>query len=243
MRIPPPTSLPEPGAVLITRPEPGASATAAHLLRRGFSPVLAPLLRIRHLQPSLPEAHRLQALLAASANALPALAAAHREAPLYVVGDATADEARALGFGSVSSAAGDAAALAALVAGACRPKAGPLLLAAGARQGGKLAAALRGKGFAVIRRSVYAARPVATLPDSARASLSEGRIATALFFSGETAAAFARLVAAAGLSAALAPVAAVAIGPAVASALRPLPFRSVRVALRPTEEAVLAMLE
>jgi len=235
--------LPEAGAVLITRPEPGASATAAHLLSRGFSPVLAPLLRIRRRQPRLPEPHRLQALLVTSANALPALAATHRRVPLYAVGDATATEARALGFAPVTSAGGDATALAALVSGVCQPQAGPLLLAAGARQGGGLAAALRGRGFAVIRRSVYAAAPVATLPDSARASLSEGRIAAALFFSAETAQTFARLVAAAGLSTALAPVAAVAIGPAAASALRPLPFRSVRVALRPTEEAVLAMLE
>ncbi|MGH7121307.1 MAG: uroporphyrinogen-III synthase [Acetobacteraceae bacterium] len=235
--------MPEAGAILITRPEPGASATAAHLLGRGFIPVLAPLLRIRRLQPRLPGPDRIQALVVTSANALPALAVAHRQVPLYVVGDATAAEARALGFTVVTSAGGDATALSALVDSACQPKREPLLLATGARQGGRLAAALRVGRFAVIRRSVYAAEPVAKLPKSARTSLAEGRIAAALFFSGETAATFTRLVAIAGLSAALTPVAAMVIGPAAARALRPLPFRSVRVALRPTEEAVLAMLE
>lgn len=235
--------MPEAGGILITRPEPGASATAAHLLGRGFSPVLAPLLRIRRLQPRLPDPDRIQALVATSANALPALAAAYRQVSLYLVGDATATKASAYGFKRVASAGGNAAALAALVGSACRPDSGPLLLAAGARQGGALAASLRANGFAVIRRSVYAAQPVAKLPDAARTSLAEGRITAALFFSGETATTFTRLVATAGLSAALAPVAAVAIGPAAAHALRPLPFRCVRVALRPTEEAVLAMLE
>ncbi|MGH7069854.1 MAG: uroporphyrinogen-III synthase, partial [Acetobacteraceae bacterium] len=212
-------------AVLITRPQPGAAATAQRLAGMGFRPVVAPLLTIRRLAPELPAAAHLQAVLVASAQALPALAAAHRRLPLYVVGDATAKAASALGFEKVTSAAGDAAALAALVAAACRPTAGPLLLAVGARQGGRLAAALRRKRFAVIRRSVYAALPVARLPDPARAALCGGCLRAALFFSGETASHFARLVGTAGLSAALAPVTAIAIGEAAAAALRPLPFR------------------
>ncbi len=234
--------MPDPAAILITRPEPGASATAARLAALGFRPVVAPLLTIRRRAPELPAATHLQAALVASVQALPALAAAHRGVPLYVVGDATAGAARALGFKTVISAAGDAAALATLVAAACRPAAGPLLLAAGRGRGEELAATLREAGFAVIRRSVYAAFPVARLPAAARAGLREARIETALFFSGETAATFVRLIGAAGLRTALLPVAAIAIGPAAAAALRPLPFRSVRVAVRPTEEAVLAKL-
>ncbi|MGH7070555.1 MAG: uroporphyrinogen-III synthase, partial [Acetobacteraceae bacterium] len=74
-------------------------------------------------------------------------------------------------------------------------------------------------------------------------ALCGGCLRAALFFSGETASHVARLVGTAGLSAELAPVTAIAIGEAAAAALRPLPFRSVRVAVRPTEEAVLAMLE
>ncbi len=185
----------------------------------------------------------MQATLATSANALSALASLYGGHHLYVVGDATAARARSLGFRAVTSAAGDAAALSLLVARACRPEEGPLLLAAGARQGGRLAEALRAEGFAVLRRSVYAARPMARLPAAARSSLAERRVVAALFFSAGAAETFVRLVGAAGLVAALAPLAAVAIGPAAASILRPLPFRCVRVALEPTEEAVLAMLE
>jgi uroporphyrinogen-III synthase len=203
---------------------------------------VAPLLGIRARRARLPDPARLQAVLATSGNALPGLPAPYRSLPLYTVGDATAERARGLGFATVSSAAGDAAALAELLSRACRPDAGPLLLAAGARQGERLSAALRAQGFAVLRRVLYAAVPVRRMPPSARQALIEKRIAAALFFSAETAETFARLVAEAGLAGELARVTALAIGEPAASALRRLPFRSVRVAVRPTEEALLAML-
>lgn len=209
----------------------------------GFIPVCAPLLRIRQRDPRLPDPDILQAALATSANALPALAQRHSGLPLYVVGDATAAEARARGFSSVTSAAGDAAALAALVGRTCSPAAGPLLLAAGAGRGEELVAVLRAAGFMVRRRTVYAVRPVSRLPAPARTALAGGTIRAALFYSNATAETFVRLVTTAGLAQTLGAVEAVAIGAAAAATLRPLPFRAVRVALRPTEEALLAMLE
>ena len=226
----------------MTRPEPGAAATAAQLAVRGFEPVVAPMLRLCWRAARLPEAGAVQAVVVTSGNALPGLAASLRQVPLYAVGDATAARARALGFASVASAGGDAGALAALVGRACRPGGGALLLASSARQGGALAAALRGEGFAVLRRVLYEARPVGRLPEVARAALGEGRVAAALFFSAETAEAFVRLVGAAGLGGVLANVTALAIAEPAASVLRRLPFRAVRVALRPNEGALLAML-
>ncbi len=234
--------MPDRPGVLVTRPEPGASATSARLAELGCAPLVAPLLGIRARRARLPDPAHLQAVVATSGNALPGIPAPYRSLPLYTVGDATAARARALGFATVTSAAGDAAALAALVVPACRPDAGPLLLAAGALQGERLAASLRAQGFAVHRRTLYAAVPVRRLPPAARQALAEKRIAAALFFSAETAETFARLVTAAGLAAELAGVTALAIGEPAAGALRRLPFRSVRVALRPTEEALLAML-
>ena len=234
--------MPDASGVLVTRPEPGASATSARLAELAFAAIIAPLLRVRPRPARLPEPAGLQAVLVTSLNALPGLPAPYYQLPLYTVGDATAARARGLGFAAVVSAAGDAAALAALVGRACRPESGPLLLAAGARQGGALAAALRGRGFSVLRRTLYAAEPVSRLPETARAALAEGRITAALFFSAETAATFARLIAEARLEASLASVMALAIAEPTAAVLRRLPFRSVRVALRPNEEALLAML-
>lgn len=237
--------MPDPVAarvILVTRPEPGATETATALAARGFTPLIAPALAIRRLKGRLPPASVLQAVLLTSGQALPRLGAAYHEVPALVVGDATAARARAHGFAAVESAAGDAAALVTLARASCDPAAGPLLLACGRGDGEALAAGLREIGFKVLRRVVYAAQPVPGLEAAARRALAAGRVERALFFSAASARAFAAQVAAAGLVADLAPVEALAIAAPTAAALGVLPWRAVRVAVRPTMESLLALL-
>ena len=229
-------------SVLVTRPEPGAGATARRLAALGLAPVLAPLLVVRPLAPALPAADALQAVLATSGNAVRALPANLHQLPLLAVGQATALEARRAGFVRVRIADGDAAALAGLTERCCEPAGRPLLLAAGENQGGGLAAALRRRGFAVELRAVYRAEAVAELPPPARAALAAGGLRAALFFSAETARVFVRLVLAAGLGEAVRSVAALALAAPVADALAGLPWRGVRVALSPNQDELLALL-
>jgi uroporphyrinogen-III synthase len=228
--------------VLITRPEPGASETAARVAALGFQPVIAPVLTVRTFRASLPPAGDLQAILAASANAIPALPQSHRDLPLLAVGEATASRARAAGFSQVSSADGDASALAVLAAQSCNRDAAPLLLATGRGQGHALAADLRARGFRVVRRVVYAAEPVRSLPAPARSALANGTLTAALFFSAETARQFVRMLSRARLHEAVRTVDALAIGQPAAVALQALPWRRIRVADRPTQDAMLALL-
>ena len=230
-------------SVLITRPEPGASETAERVAALGLLPVVAPLLEINTLSVAWPPSGEVQAILVTSGNAIPALPASHRHLPLLAVGQATAERARQAGFKEVQSADGDASALADLAERVCRPHGGPLLLATGRRQGHALATELRRRGFAVVRRVVYAAEPVPLLPDPARSALTAGVLRAALFFSAETAQAGVRLIEAAGLSDAVRAVDAVAIGQPAAVALEALPWRRVRVAARPDQDAMLALLQ
>jgi uroporphyrinogen-III synthase len=236
--------LPDPvrDSVLITRPQPGADETAARVAALGWRPVVAPLLEIRRLNGSLPMATSIQAVLVASGNALPGLARRYRRRPLLAVGDATAARARAAGFTQVWSAGADAAALAALAGRRCDPAGAPLLLAAGRGQSLVLATALRSRGFRVIRRTVYASVPVATLPAPAANTLRSGRLRAILFFSAETARQFARLLTRAGLREPVTSVDACAIGAAAAAAIEGLPWRRVRRAAQPTQDAMLALL-
>ena len=226
--------------MLITRPEPGLGDTAARVAALGYEPILAPLLEVRTRCGSLPE--KVQAVLVTSGNAIAALTAGHRHLKLLTVGAATAARARAAGFADVTSADGDASALAALAGERCRRDAGPLLLASGRGQGAALAAELRGFGFRVIRRVVYAAIPVARLPTGARDALASGRVAAALFFSAETARHCVRLLRGAQLQAAVTAVDALAIGQPAAVALHALPWRRIAVADRPNQDAMLALL-
>ena len=225
-------------AALITRPLPAAEATAARVRALGRPAVLAPLLAIRALAAGLPEAPA--AIAVTSGHALAGLPARLHGVPLFAVGAATAARARAAGFAHVASADGDAAALAALLARDA--PAGELLLAVGEGQGAALEQALAAAGCRVLRRAVYAAEPVDSLPAEARAALTAGTLGAALFFSAETARVFVRLVTAAGLAENLAAIDACAIGRPAAVALETLRWRRIRLAASPTEDAMLALL-
>jgi uroporphyrinogen-III synthase len=231
----------EAGAVLITRPEPGASATAARVAAMGLVPIVAPLLEIHSLPIHLPPGG-IAAVLVASGNAVDALPANCRMLPLLAVGAATARRAELAGFTNVKSADGDAVALASLVRAHVGPQEGTLLLASGRGQSLALAADLRSSGYRVARRVVYAAIPVARLPEPARAALSDQRTRTVLLFSAETARHFVRLVRRAGMLDVLADREAITIGPQAAMALREVPWARIRIAAKPTQDDMLALL-
>jgi uroporphyrinogen-III synthase len=234
--------LPEPASparrlVLITRPREDAARTAALVKSHGYEPLAAPFLTIRTLAPEIPR--DVQAIIVASGNALPALPIF--PVPLLAVGDSTAARARAAGFAHVESAGRDAEALVGLATRMLRPAAGPLLLASGEGQGLRLAAALQANGFSVLRCVTYAAEPVHAFPPEAEAALRANTLHAAFFLSGETAAAFVKLLPSA-LRPALENVLALAIGKTAADALKPLPWRQVRLARSPTLDDVLALL-
>ena len=218
--------------ILVTRPEPGASATAARLVTMGHEPVLAPCLAITPLPARLP-AHP-GALIITSGQAIPALPANLRDIPVFCVGDATGGKLRAAGFSRVESAGGDSADLLRLVAS--RRLTGTHVMAVGERHGLALARQLREAGISVLRRKVYAARPLRVLPDAALRALREDEIDTALFYSAETARAFIRLA-----PSGTAKITACALSPAVARALDSLPWNKIRVALAPTEADLMAL--
>ena len=228
--------------VLVTRPLPAGMGTAAALAARGFAPLLAPLLviRPRALETDGAVPAGLAAIAVTSGNALPGLPAALHPLPLFAVGDATAARARAAGFTDVTSAGADATALAALLDRDAPP--GPLLLGVGAGQGAALAQALRARGREVHRRALYAAEPVAALPDAAVAALRAGTVGAALFFSAETARVFVRLAAAADVAGTLGDVTACAIGRPSVVALETLRWRDIRLATHPSQDAMLALL-
>jgi uroporphyrinogen-III synthase len=252
--------------VLVTRPLASAQATAALLAERGYRPVIAPLLTIAPKPAELPPPETLQAVLVGSGHAVHHLPASHRGLRLLAVGDATASLARAKGHREVLSAAADAARLAALAAERLDPAGKPLLLAVGEGQGERLAAALAARGFSVTRRAVYTTTAARSLPPAARALLQPPRddarvarardaemragelrvegemVSAALFFSAETARVFGALVAAEGLAQRLSSITALAISASAAAVLRPLPWREVRAAPHPDQEALLALL-
>lgn len=228
--------------VLVTRPEPGGSATARRLREMGFAPVMAPLLTIQSLARALPARESLRGIVIASQQALPALPDLYHDLPLYAVGDATAAAARARGFAEVVSAHGRAEDLAGLIIRSLPKEGLPLLLATGENQGDRLKTILQAFGFTIIKEEVYAARSVTALPPQAAEMIARPEPGWVLLFSRETALCLKRLCRAISLPAGLDHLQLAAISAPVAEAVRDLPWRSIRVAMEPTEKAVLALL-
>lgn len=226
--------------VLVTRPEPGATQTAARLTTLGLIPVVAPVLSVvaKHVRAPFTVA----ATLVTSRNAVASCPAFLHARPVFAVGTATATQAAEAGFTRVFNADGDAAALARLVTNTLCPTDGSLFLPTGQGQGAKLAQSLRHCGFRVIRRVAYQATGVPILPEAAASELRQGRLAVAIFFSGEASRHFVRLLCAAGLTDAVRNVEAVSISQRTAVALRPLPWRRICVATKPNQDAMLVML-
>jgi uroporphyrinogen-III synthase len=229
---------------LVTRPREEADALVGALAMRGVGAQVEPMMEI-HFREGSPDLAGVQAVLCTSANGVRALARAspQRGLPLFAVGDATASRARALGFTRVESAAGDSADLARLAAERLQPGEGRLVHVCSSEVAGDLAGVLRERGFAIERCILYEARQVPTLSAAATAALAAGEIDFALFFSPRTAAIFTRLAESAGVSRACAAITALSISAAADASLGENCWRERRVADRPDQPALLALLD
>ncbi|MHA1153998.1 MAG: uroporphyrinogen-III synthase [Alphaproteobacteria bacterium] len=233
--------------VLVTRPEEDAGALVAALVARGHEALVEPMLSVAPAPGVTPplDLDGVQALLFTSANGVRALAelTARRDLPVFTVGDASAETARAAGFGAVESAGGDVDDLARLVVDRLNPDDGVLYQAAASRRAGDLKGALEAAGFTLRREVLYQTVPASDLSGSLRRELAAGRLAAATFFSPRTAETFAGLVEKSGLSGACAETTALCLSEAVAEKLRGLDWRALRVAERPNQNALLARLD
>jgi uroporphyrinogen-III synthase len=233
--------------LLVTRPEPDARREAAILAGRGHEPVLAPLLAIEFCRDVPLQLEGAQALLVTSRNALRALAT-HPELgralklPLFAVGDATARAAEELGFAKVATGPGTGAALAELIASELEPERGPLVHLAGETPAFDLQAALERQGFTVYRPVLYRAVPAPEFPAEALELLKAGELDGVILMSPRTAKTFAALLARHGLVTQGTRLICYCLSEAVAEAVAPLGLR-VRVAARPREEDVLALVD
>ena len=233
--------------VLVTRPEEDASALVAALHARGHEVLVEPMLTVAPAPGVAPplDLDGVQALLFTSANGVRALArlTARRDLPVFTVGDASAEAARAAGFGAVESAGGDVDALARLVVLRLNPDGGTLYQAAASRRAGDLTGTLEAAGFTLRREVLYETVPVTDLSGTLRLELATGQLPAATFFSPRTAETFVGLVEKLGLAGACAETTALCLSEAVAERLRGLDWRALLVAERPNQVSLLARLD
>lgn len=232
--------------ILVTRPEPGASATARRLHALKHEPVLLPLTAIRPVDmPDIPDPGRFDAVLSTSANAIrhaPArLVGDLASTPLLAVGERTAEVARAAGFARVDAAEGDAASLASLVAVRFTPGS-RLLYLAGADRGDVLEDRLRAQGHVVETLPTYAAPEIDYSDAALEQALAGVPIAFALVYSARAGALLAALVEREVASRCLRHTTFAAISEQAAAPFASLGTGRVEVARTATEDALFALL-
>ncbi len=227
--------------LLVTRPRPDAERTAAALEALGHSALIAPMLDTLFLPPPLALATP-AAVLFTSANAVRAVAAwpsalVPRSVTALAVGDRTAEAAAEAEFTTVISAAGDSAALAALAEAELDPSRGPLLYPTIAEPAGDIAERLAASGFRLTKVEAYRMIAARELPPDIVSALAGGTIDGVLLYSRRTSETFLAL------TETLRPhLAAMLFYCLSADVAAPLGDRPVRIAARPNEAALLALL-
>jgi uroporphyrinogen-III synthase len=230
--------------VLVTRPQPDADQLAAVLATRGHEAIVEPLMTIEYDAGAKFSTDGAQAVLITSANGARALAVASpvRDIPLFCVGSASAAQAASDGFSKITGAQGDASDLARLVANECQADGGHLIHIAGSVVAGDLSGQLTASGFTVDREVLYEAKPREALSDPTKQAIADDLDLAVTLFSPRTAKTFMGLIEKAELKGACTSLDLLCLSQAVADAMSGLPCRMIRVADRPTTEAMLALL-
>ncbi len=229
--------------ILVTRPEPDASGTAARLVALGHKAHVDPMLIVEPLPARLPDG-AFDALALTSVNGARALAERSELAnllrlPLYAVGRRTAAAAPE-GFAQLHVAGGDGAALVALLRERL-PRGSRILHVCGEDRAVDLGAALVGDGLNVELFELYRARAAGHFSPETIAALKGRQIDAALHFSLRTATTVVERARQAGVDTELAAIDHFCFSKSVAAPLVAAGWRA-DVAHAPTEEGLFALL-
>ncbi len=233
--------------VLVTRPAHSGERTAQRLLELGHEPLLLPLARPVYD----PQAARLALektagpVAVTSAEAMRTLEAVgpalqpHLSRSLFAVGEATADEARRLGFNSVTASSGSGRELAELIGAS---NADDLLYLAGNPRAETFEARLveLGRHFSVLE--CYRMEPVALDPETAAALLTNNPPDAVLFYSRQTAENFFHIPQVEWLLLQMPKIRLICLSKTVAETIPPSLGRALEVSPMPDEKSLLSLL-
>ena len=224
--------------VIVTRTLPGADDTAARLTALGYRPLLSPMLRIVETGLDPHVLADIRNVVFTSLNGVRAFCSAGvtpSGMTAWCVGPSTAAAAEAAGFGRVIDGDGNADDLARLILSSQASLSGPILHIANTAAAGNLVSALRIGGLDARFAAPYHTEPAGGLTPDALAALQAGGAAV-LIHSAKGAEALAHL------GAPLGGAVIIAISQAAAAPLAAARPRTLALAARPNEDALLAAL-
>ncbi|UCI20383.1 uroporphyrinogen-III synthase [Mesorhizobium sp. B2-1-8] len=231
--------------VLVTRPEPGASRTARKLEEMGFEPLLLPLTETMVLPvdaKAVPDDVAAVAITSANAvrHAPRDLIAALSNLPCHAVGNRTAAAARKAGFLSVVEGPGDAEALADRMAIAFSGK--TIVYLCGRVRFPAFEQKLEAAHVGVHAVETYDTLAVSHSDEAILSLISGQAVDVVLLYSAKAAAAMRLLTSRPALQKAFEKTRVFVLSARIAAAFGDNAGKAIRVAVRPDEEALLALL-
>jgi uroporphyrinogen-III synthase len=232
--------------LLVTRPGAEAERTAHILRARGHVVTVAPVLKVETIADAAFGAGPYAAVVMTSANAARVIAGHRRYAelvhlPVFTVGRRTAEAVRAAGFDNVTSADGGAPELVRLIAARLGESGATLLYLAAQERSSDLAGALKSHGIAVETVVVYRTAPSPSLAQDLRTVLDDG-LDGVLHYSRRSAQTFLIGAGTAGVLDAAVGLTHYCLSSEVAAPLRAAGAGAVKVASRPDEAALIALV-
>lgn len=232
--------------VLVLRPQDAAARTAVALSAMGHEVVISPVLEVVSTGAAWP-AGVIDAVIAASARAFEYLYLSEefpppetrRLLPLFLVGEKTADTAKAYGFTRLAQVAADAKSLAPQIIERVQPTARALYLAGHERKS-LIEDVCDAAGITLEVIETYTTQSAPYLSEYATHLLASGAIGAALHYSRRSAEIFLKLAADAAVY--ISPLLHVAISDDAATPLREALLPHIAVAATPDEPAMLALL-
>jgi uroporphyrinogen-III synthase len=234
--------------LLVTRPEPDAMKLAGRLEQDGHDAIVEPLMRLSFEDADPIDLEGASALIATSRNALralrasPALAEA-RHIPIFVVGKATAAEARQMGFERILVGPGRAADLVPAIAATQDSTDGLLVHLAGEALAFDIKSELELLGFRILQPTVYRMEAAEAFTMSTLDAFADGDVEGVILMSLQTARIYARLVAQHRLAYSMPKIVHFCMSTAIASGLVPLGQVRITIPDRPTLDSLLAEIE
>lgn len=228
--------------ILVTRPEPEASATKARLADLGFEAVIAPVIEVSATHQLAPRG-AYHAALVTSANAVrlmePRLRRELLNTPIYCVGEKTAEAARSQNFHDIRIAEGDGKSLAGLVRKNF-PHGGHLLYLAGTPRKTLLEDELKAAGLDILAVDLYRADPIADWPNASKRAVQQ--VEVSLHYSRASAEAFLALIARDPYLEKLRQIRHLCLSTDVAIPLRGEGLQNVEIAQKPSESALFELI-
>lgn len=230
--------------ILITRPYEDALKTATKLEEQGYSVLIDPMMTIeRKAVPSL--VRKPTTIIFTSRHGVwhcpPEILKA--QPIVYSVGASTANVAKQVGFHYIRSAAGTVEELFKYIQQSQGNENIECLHICGEDKVGDLSAKLTAKGYPTDELEVYKAVAAEDLSSQSCAGLERGEITSVLFYSPRTADIFLNLILKRQMSTLLKNVTALCLSAEVANKLRLDEWADIKIAQKPTQQHLLALLK